>query len=105
MKTVRETIFRADNMHVCWSNVLTDQLGRYQFFKKYKIVKNLKKKKNDNKTDDYLCFKITKAYLQKKSLCNFFVQNIERTLLKYAPSILRPYRVLDIQNHTFLHWF
>ena len=80
--------------HIYLSKVLTDQPGRCQIFRKYKIVKHLKK--SDNKTDDYSSFKITKIYLQKKSLYNCFAQNIERTLSKHAPSIL-PLLII--------HWF
>ena len=46
-------------------------------------MKKKNTKKTNNKTGDHLSFKITKTYLQKKSLCNCFCQNIERTLPKY----------------------
>ena len=39
-------------IQIYWSKVLTDQPGRCQLFRKYKIVKYLKK--SDNKTGDYL---------------------------------------------------
>ena len=55
----------------------------------FQEIQNSKKsKKSDIKTGYYSSFKITKIYFQEKSLCNFFAQNIESTLPKYAPSIL-----------------
>ena len=50
---------------------------------------------SDNKTGDYSSFKITKIYFQKKSSQN--------TCLQFHNCWLS--RVLDIQNHTFFHWF
>ena len=63
---------------VYWSKVLTDQQGLCRFFRKHKVVKNLKK--SDNKTGDYSSFKFTKVifcfvfFFQKKSFCNFLVK-------------------------------
>ena len=82
---------RCSKSIIYWSKVLTDQQGLCRFFRKHKIVKNLKTAtikqviihlSNLQKMFFFLFF-----FFQKKSLCILFWSKMESTLLKYAPSI------------------
>ena len=70
---------------IYWSKVLTDQQGICRFFRKHKIVKNLK-----TATVKQVIIHLSnflKCFFQKKSLCNSFGQKMKSILPKYAPSI------------------
>ena len=57
---------------IYWSKVLTDQQGLCRFFRKHKIVKNLK-----TATIKHVIIhlsNLTKCFFRKKSLCNFLVK-------------------------------
>ena len=69
-------------------------------------VHSKKSKNSDNNIGDYSSFNIAKIYFQKKSLCNFLVKKwkvpYQNTTFQFQSCWSR---VLDIQNHTFFHWF
>ena len=90
---------------IYWSKVLTDQPGRCQFFRKYKIVKNLKRA-----TIKQVIIQLSKLlkFIFRKS---HYVTFLHKTLnVPYRNTRLQFYHcylssVLDIQNHTFFHRF
>ena len=90
---------------IYWSKVLTDQQGLCRVFRKHKIANNLK-----TATIKQVIIHLSnllKYFFQKTSLCNFFGQKWKvpypNTRLQFHNCWLS--RVLDIQDHTFFHWF
>ena len=88
-----------------WSKILTDQPGWYRFFRKHKMAKNLKR------------VTIKQVIIHLSKLLKFIFRKIhdvtflvKKWTVPYQNTHLQFYhcwlsRVLDIQNHTFFHWF
>ena len=104
-KTILKALIIAKLNHLYWSNVLTDQPRWYRFFRKHKIVNNLKRA--TIKQVIIHLSKLLKTNFRKSHYVTFWVQKMERTLpntrLQFYDCWL--FRLLDIQNHTFFHWF
>ena len=100
--------FRLDHdfiPNIYWSKVLTDQPGWYRFFRKHKIVNNLKRT-----TIKQMIIHLSKLpnFIFRKS--NYVTFLVKKWNVPYQNTRLQFYhcwlsRVLDVQNHTFFHWF
>ena len=89
-----------------WSKVLTDQQILCRFFRKHKIVKNLQ-----TATIKQVIIHLSnllKCFFQKSYYVIFFGQ--KKWKVPYPNTRLQLHNcwlfcVLDIQEHTFFHWF
>ena len=89
---------------VYWFKVLTDQQGLCRFFRKHKIVKNLKTA-TVKKVIIHLS-NLLKCFFRK---CHYVFFLVKKWKVPYPNTILQFHncwlsRVLDIQDHTFFHW-
>ena len=109
MQKMCKTIYtKGFKMQLYWSKVLTDQPGLCRFFRKHKIVKDLKTA-TLKQVFIYLS-KLLKFIFRKSHYVTFSVKKKkESTQPKYAPSIsqllITCILCIGHSNHTFFHWF
>ena len=101
-----EDTFSHDEAHIFTvSDLLVQSSNRsprmMSNFRKHKITKDLKRA-----TVEQLIIYLSKLqkFIFRKKYVHFFGRKKESILPKYAPTIWLS-RALDIQNHTFFHWF